>query len=315
MYTALGHVHHAVRALLEQADLRRADPAANRQARARTEGRDGATHERYLHQAMRSRQLCERRCRCGCDTRFAVAGAGSTRRAMRTRRQCRPSPQVFAQPSHVFAHRRHNSHMSIRSLFATQVYCSALRARGVQALNAQLAREIQQLRRDDAAGRRWSVRNYPGGFTSYGSVSRLHRLSPTFATLERRLAPHLRAFCRALEFDLEGRQLAMTDCWANIMPRGVVHGLHLHPLSSISGTYYVRAPKGAAGLKFEDPRLAFLMAAPPQRAGCREANRRWVVFEARAGQVVLFESWLRHEVPANAAPGERVSVSFNYSWF
>jgi uncharacterized protein (TIGR02466 family) len=205
--------------------------------------------------------------------------------------------------------------MSTTSLFATQVYRSALRARGVQALNAQLLREIRQLRLDDQAGRRWSARNYPGGFTSYGSANRLHRLSPTFATLERRLTPHLRAFCRALEYDLEGRELSMTDCWANIMPRGAVHGLHLHPLSTISGTYYVQVPRGAEGLKFEDPRLERMMAAPPRRARCRQANRPWVIFEARAGHVVLFESWLRHEVPARGAAGDRVSVSFNYSWF
>jgi hypothetical protein len=31
--------------------------------------------------------------------------------------------------------------------------------------------------------------------------------------------------------------------------------------------------------------------------------------------VTLFESWLRHEVPANPVTGVRVSVSFNYSWF
>lgn len=209
----------------------------------------------------------------------------------------------------------HNSVMSTTSLFATQVYRSPLGVRGVRALNTQLLREIKQLRLDDSAGRRWSARNYPGGFTSYGSTNRLHRFSPTFAALERHLTPHLRAFCAALEFDLKGRNLSMTDCWANIMPRGVAHSLHLHPLSSISGTYYVRVPKGAAGLKFEDPRLERMMAAPPRRARCREANRPWVTFEARAGHLMLFESWLRHEVPAYAAPGERVSVSFNYSWF
>jgi len=210
---------------------------------------------------------------------------------------------------------RHNSRMSTTVLFATQVYRSPLRARGVQALNAQLLREIRQLRLDDTAGRRWSARNYPGGFTSYGSASRLHRLSSTFATLERHLTPHLHAFCRALEFDLEGRELSMTDCWASIMPRGVVHGLHLHPLSTISGTYYVQVPTGAAGLKFEDPRLERMMAAPPRRPRCREASRPWVTFEARAGHVVLFESWLRHEVPANHDARERVSISFNYNWF
>jgi len=107
----------------------------------------------------------------------------------------------------------------------------------------------------------------------------------------------------------------MTDCWVNIMRRRVTHGLHLHPLSTISGTYYVRVPRGSAGLKFEDPRLDRYMAAPPRRLGARVHNRAWVTVPAQAGRVVLFESWLRHEVPSNPAPGERVSISFNYSWF
>lgn len=205
--------------------------------------------------------------------------------------------------------------MPTTALFATRIYRSALRGRSVRSLNAQLLREIRQLRLDDTAGRRWSQSNYRGGFTSYGSVHRLHRLSPTFARLERLLVPHLSAFCRALEFDLQGRELSMTDCWANIMPRDVVHGLHLHPHSSISGTYYVQVPRGASGLKFEDPRLPLFMAAPPRRADSRRVGFPWVTFEAHAGELILFESWLRHEVPAHAARGERVSVSFNYSWF
>jgi len=32
-----------------------------------------------------------------------------------------------------------------------------------------------------------------------------------------------------------------------------------------------------------------------------------------AGTVLIWESWLRHEVPANAAKAERISVSFNYA--
>ena len=205
--------------------------------------------------------------------------------------------------------------MPIEPLFATQIYTATLQRQGAHALNARLLREIQQLRADDAAGRRWSARNYPGGFTSYGTACRLHRMSPTFARLERLLARHVRAYCASLELELTGRELVMTDCWANIMPRGAVHTLHLHPLSTISGTYYVRVPRGAAGLKFEDPRLDRMMAAPPRKAGARRANRPWVIHPARAGQVVLFESWLRHEVPPNPASGHRVSVSFNYSWF
>jgi uncharacterized protein (TIGR02466 family) len=197
--------------------------------------------------------------------------------------------------------------MTTRSLFPTHIYQAALQKRGSREFNQRLLNEIRQLQHDDAAGRQWSQTNYPGGFTSYSSANRLHTVSPTFAALEQKLIPHVRSFCRKLDLNLPTRKLAMTDCWANIMPRGVVHGLHLHPLSTISGTYYVQMPKQAPGLKFEDPRLDRMMAAPKHHA--------WQVVAARAGDVVLFESWLRHEVPANQAAIERVSISFNFNWF
>lgn len=205
--------------------------------------------------------------------------------------------------------------MSVRKLFATLVYRTRLPLRVRRQLNSRLLDECRQLRRDDAAGRRWSAGNYPGGYTSYDSACRMHRVSPTFAELERRLARHVRAFAGSLEFDLEQRALVMTDCWVNIMPRGVAHGLHLHPLSTISGTYYVRAPKGCAGLKLEDPRLDRFMAAPPRIATGRGDNRPWAIIPAESGSLVMFESWLRHEVMPNRVTAERVSISFNYSWF
>ena len=40
-----------------------------------------------------------------------------------------------------------------------------------------------------------------------------------------------------------------------------------------------------------------------------------IVIVAEAGKVVLFESWMRHEVPPNPLKAERISISFNYSWF
>jgi uncharacterized protein (TIGR02466 family) len=143
----------------------------------------------------------------------------------------------------------------------------------------------------------------------------MHRMSPSFAALERAIDRHVARFAGSLDLDLAGRELAMTDCWVNIMPRGTTHGLHLHPLATISGTYYVKTPPGCPGLKLEDPRLERMMAAPPRRAKAARENKPWVVLPAVAGNVLLFESWLRHEVPANLAAGERISISFNYNWF
>jgi uncharacterized protein (TIGR02466 family) len=205
--------------------------------------------------------------------------------------------------------------MSIELLFPTLVYRAPLRARGVGTLNARLLRECRQLRADDAAGRRWSARHYPGGYTSYASAHRMQRQSPTFAALARELDRHVARFARQLQFALGARSLAMTDCWVNIMGRGAAHGPHLHPHATISGVYYVAVTPRAPGLKLEDPRLERFMAAPPRARSARRHNRPWVAIAARSGQLVLFESWLRHEVPANREARERVSISFNYNWF
>ena len=204
--------------------------------------------------------------------------------------------------------------MPVRTWFPTEIYCEPLQAAGLAKFNAELIEECRNLRDYDAAGRKWSAKNYPGGYTSYASMNELHRFSSTFAGLEKNLLRHARDYARTLEFDLRGCTIRMTDCWVNIMPPTAAHTLHLHPLAFISGTYYVATPPGCSGLKFEDPRLDRFMAAPPRRTDCKPSHRAHVTYPAEAGNVILFESWLRHEVAANRVEDERISISFNFNW-
>jgi uncharacterized protein (TIGR02466 family) len=205
--------------------------------------------------------------------------------------------------------------MTVHAFFPTLVYEAQLKSADQARLNRELLRECHQVREQDAEGRRWSARNYPGGYTSYHSLCRMHQMSSTFGLLEQRLRRHVAAFSRALELDLTERRLVMTDCWINIMPRHTTHPLHIHPLSTLSGTYYVQVPRGSPGLKFEDPRLDRFMASPPRKADARRENRPWITVPAETGKVLLFESWLRHEVAPNPGTRERISISFNYNWF
>ncbi len=204
--------------------------------------------------------------------------------------------------------------MGSRAWFSTFVYCEPLQSRGIKRLNLELAEECRQLRGFDHAGRKWSAKNYPGGYTSYASMNTLHRFSSSFENLEKKLTRHVMTFTRELDMDLRGRSVAMTDCWVNIMPPKAAHSMHLHPLSFISGTYYVVTPPSCPGLKFEDPRLSRLMAAPPKRTDASDANRTYITYPAEAGNVILFESWLRHEVSQNNSQAERISISFNFAW-
>ncbi len=202
----------------------------------------------------------------------------------------------------------------LQSWFSTFIYSERLQARGWRQFNRELLKECRQLQEFDDEGRNWSKKNYPGGYTSYGSLDKIHHMSSTFMELGQRIQRHANRFANALDWDLGGHELSLTDCWVNIMPFRTIHSLHLHPLSVISGTYYVVTPRRCSGLKFEDPRLACFMAAPPRINDPRPPNQQFVTYPAEAGKVILFESWLRHEVPASQVQSERISISFNFNW-
>jgi uncharacterized protein (TIGR02466 family) len=117
-----------------------------------------------------------------------------------------------------------------------------------------------------------------------------------------------------VDFDLGVRALSLDSLWINIVEPGGVHTGHIHPHSVISGAYYVEMPEGAGGLKLEDPRLAMMMAAPPRRARAAPEQRPFHYARPRAGDFLLWESWLRHETERNDSKSDRLSVSFNYKW-
>ncbi len=202
--------------------------------------------------------------------------------------------------------------MPIQSWFPTSVYLENLQKEGLQKFNRELLEQCYLVRDTDEEGQDWSASHYIHGYTSYGSITDLHRRFPHFEELAQKIDRHVRKFARHLDMDLEEGRLEMTSCWINIMPTNTAHSSHLHPLSVLSGTYYVSVPKGASSIKFEDPRLSQMMAAPPKLSSAKLRNQLFISMEPKAGQVALWESWLRHEVPPNASREDRISVSFNY---
>jgi uncharacterized protein (TIGR02466 family) len=203
--------------------------------------------------------------------------------------------------------------MAIRTLFPTLLYEDEL---SDAVLLAELDHSVRMLAQDDGAGRRWSRDHGYRGYTSYASLADLPTRDPAFAALKRHLDRHVAAFAVACAFDLSGKRLKLDSLWVNLLKSGGHHGGHLHPHSVVSGTVYVAVPPGAGGLKLEDPRLPMLMAAPPRIADAPEDRATFVTVQPRPGTLLLWESWLRHEVVAHAGPskpgGERISISFNY---
>ena len=192
--------------------------------------------------------------------------------------------------------------MSTRNLFETPLYEAEI---ADAHLLADLAHSIRTLAVDDGAGRGWSREHRYAGYTSYASLNDLAKRDPAFADLARLLTKHAARFADDCAFELR-RKPRLDSLWVNLLKTGGQHSGHIHPHSIISGTFYVEAPPGSGAIRFEDPRLPLMMAAPT-RPGT------FVAVQPRPGLLLLWESWLRHEVLAGAGKGERLSVSFNFA--
>lgn len=201
--------------------------------------------------------------------------------------------------------------MTTETLFPTLIDRAPL---GDDALVAELEHSVRSLARDDDAGRRWCKKHGYRGYTSYASLDDLPRRDPAFADLKRHLDRHIVRFAATCAFDLGGRKLRLDSLWVNLLRPGGYHSAHIHPHSVVSGTLYLALPEGSGAIRFEDPRLGLMMAAPPRLSDAHDAMRTFRTVAPGVGEMLLWESWLRHEVLPHTGKGERISVSFNYRW-
>ncbi len=165
----------------------------------------------------------------------------------------------------------------------------------------------------DSAGHDWCEREGYPGYTSYASLDDLPQRAPAFSDLVAKLDAFAASFAGALHWDLGTSRLKCDSLWVNILGEDGQHSGHIHPNSVISGTCYVAMPKGAGRIKFEDPRLPMMMAAPPLKTDAPDHARRFHYIAPQAGDVLMWESWLRHEVTPSQSEEARISVSFNYA--
>ena len=196
-----------------------------------------------------------------------------------------------------------------RSLFATKLYETEI---ADEALLSELAHSIRSLAEDDVAGQRWSEEHRYAGYTSYASLNDLPRRDPVIGDLAKLLTKHAAKFAQECAFELTGKP-KLDSLWVNLLRGPGHHSAHIHPHSIISGTLYVEVPKGSGDIKFEDPRLPMMMAAPTRRTDAPEELQPFVTVQPRPGLLLLWESWLRHEVLPGAGRGERLSISFNFA--
>ena len=202
---------------------------------------------------------------------------------------------------------------NIESLFVTRLYHASLFEFSKGLDISELNQACLSIADDDLAGQKWCEKNGYTGYTSYASLTDLPWRFTIFRQLVKVLDRHVANFSKDLQFDIKRKAIKLDSLWINILPTGGIHSSHIHPNSVISGTTYIAMPTGVSSIKFEDPRLPMMMAAPKRKPKTRNELLHFIYRSPKVADVLLWESWLRHEVPMNMSDEERISISFNYS--
>lgn len=118
----------------------------------------------------------------------------------------------------------------------------------------------------------------------------------------------------------------LVNGWANVNRKGASNAPHTHPGCFWSAVYYVNdggikatadnAAELGGQLQLGDPRgVAPLMFAPTMRIalrGCVSAGGN-EIYTPRAGDLILFPSWLVHSVSEYKGDADRISIAMNFT--
>ena len=134
---------------------------------------------------------------------------------------------------------------------------------------------------------------------------------PAFRAAAERAAPKLEAFGEALFGDR--LRWAVKEMWSNVLDNGGSQAPHVHANSFVSGIFFLSESDASANTVFvRNPvmgEFAFRHNTPTTTVGRFNAGK-WVLPELKPGDLVLFPSYLLHEVPVNRG-ARRVTMAFN----
>jgi uncharacterized protein (TIGR02466 family) len=146
---------------------------------------------------------------------------------------------------------------------------------------------------------------YPNGYTTfYGGYKLNEDLKESMPELCNYILENAYEVLERQKINIENKKLKITTFWMSRMLKNGFHARHLHAHSLYSGTYYVNADKNNSSIKFYDARI-FKQFAPESKSG------DVVEYRPEPGKLLLWDSYLEHEVDINLTEIPRDAISFN----
>lgn len=155
--------------------------------------------------------------------------------------------------------------------------------------------------------------NYEGGWTSYFTRMDISTIPGMNEVAQAALGVSA-AFARELKMDVDPAKSRL-QMWLSVMRKGGFHGIHNHPGSVVSGTFYVQCNEKSAPLMLMNPTRHLRMHEPrPQPQDMGPFTSEQLMMKPEAGQMIVWPSWVDHHVMRHDDDQPRVAISFNVDY-
>ena len=172
-------------------------------------------------------------------------------------------------------------------------------------LNSTLLAAIKEICRTtpNSKPRHWAGNLY----TTAGNRNQLMN-EPSFSELTDFVAAELEVFASINCIDKNNKDLFVDNMWINKFKFKDSMDQHCHPNSLFTGVYFVKVPYDSGLLAFDSPSSEQMITPPIKESN--QYNMRQAGFKMSEGDLIIFNSHLKHRVLLHNADEERISIGF-----
>ena len=112
------------------------------------------------------------------------------------------------------------------------------------------------------------------------------------------------------------QDMKLQSIWGNVANRGSFNMIHIHPSSQVSAVLYIKGEGKHGDIRFHNP---LGLTSKMLELSCGEVEEytdynvdRWYVSPMR-GRLVIFPSYIPHDVLVNNTDEDRISIAMNFN--
>jgi len=192
-----------------------------------------------------------------------------------------------------------NNNYFIESLFSTPLYTTILQKSDIDLVQNEISNKIKIVN--------FNKKQEWGDTHALSSVNFKKCVISELNLMEFRKVLHknLKNYCEILNFTPRNY---LSESWFTLFKKNDYGHSHIHGNADISGVYYYKTNEKDGDIVFDNP------SPQAEMSKCFSKNCSWK-HSPKIGKLLLFPSYLRHSVQRNITEEDRISLSFNITFF